>query len=79
MDNKTQHHLARRQDIAAMRLYNARFDNRVYTRATINRNATYSNALIDDAMAICGHPSFALSWRHWSPEAIAFLSLFAQE
>ena len=60
----------------AMQRYHARFDNAAFTRATEGKTSAYANALIDEALAICGHPWYGLSHRHWSAEAVDFLSKF---
>jgi len=60
----------------AMQRYHARFDNVAFIAATEGKTSTYANALIDEALAICGHPWYGLSHRHWSAEAQGFLKRF---
>jgi hypothetical protein len=60
----------------AMQRYHARFDNLAFTAATKGKTSAYANALIDEALAICGHPWYGLSRRHWSAEAVGFLRKF---
>lgn len=63
-------------DLAAA-LYQARFRPIAYQRATGHRSNRYANALIDDAMAICGSPYYKISQRKWPRAAVEFLELFA--
>ena len=69
----------RRMAVLAFARYNGLYDNNLYTRATTGRTVVYSNALIDQALAICGHPNYRVSFRHWGKDALAFLANFAQE
>lgn len=65
---------------AAMQKYNERFDNELFLAATSWNNSPRANALIDEAMALCGHPRFALDpSAHWTDEELAFLNLFCEE
>lgn len=63
----------------AYRRYHARYDNRLYLKATEGRSSRRANKLIDDAMAICGYPHYRLSRMDWSEDELAFLRLFATE
>lgn len=56
--------------------YNNRFDNVPYAKAIHGKSNRYANALIDDALALCGSPYYALSKRNWGADAIEFLRLF---
>jgi len=56
--------------------YHAKYDNIAYRKATSGKSVKYANALIDEAMAVCGHPSFRVTWRSWGVEAEAFLERF---
>jgi len=70
--------IRRMADLAFAR-YNGLYDNNLYTRATTGRTVVYSNALIDQALAICGHPHYKVSFRRWGKDALAFLANFARE
>ena len=61
----------------AQNVYNMHFDNVRYTAATQGKSTQYANALIDEAMALCGSPYHKMSDRRWSTEAVAFLERFA--
>ena len=71
--------IASGQIIAAYRTYNEHFDPELYTAAVRGRTVEYGNALIDEAMALCGHPQYKLSDRIWPPEARTFLICFRKE
>lgn len=75
MSEKMQENI-KRQSERASRIYHACYDNTAYMKAVHGRSVTYANALLDEAMAVCGHPRFVLSFRNWSPNAIAFLERF---
>lgn len=60
----------------AQALYNGHFDNHLFTKATNGKSSKYANALIDEALAICGSPYHKLSFRRWGKEAMAFLERF---
>jgi hypothetical protein len=68
--------IAQCQAQQAMKRYHSRYDNHAFIRATQGKTSMYANALIDEAMAICGHPYYRLSHRHWSGEAQEFLEKF---
>jgi len=68
--------IAVKMDFLAKHYYHEHFDNAIYHKATKGKTSTYDNALINEAMAICGSPFYTISWRNWSKEAIDFLSLF---
>jgi len=61
----------------AQKVYNSAFDNHLYTMATQGKGTQYANALIDEAMALCGSPFHKMSNRRWSVKAVAFLERFA--
>ena len=73
-----QHELANAQEQLAINKYNRRYNNGIYTAATTGKSTRHANALMDDAMAICGHPHYKLSNRRWSSEALEFLGLFVE-
>ena len=66
------------QSRMAMQRYHSRFDNERYCTAVDGKSVQYANALTDEALAICGHPYYRLSRRHWSAAARAFLEVFSQ-
>jgi hypothetical protein len=68
--------IAEAQTRKAMTRYHAYYDNDAFRHATHGKTSVYANALIDEAMAICGHPYYRLSHRHWAGEAQEFLSKF---
>ena len=72
-----QEELARFQARAAMQKYHRGFVNDVYRSAVEGKSAGYANALIDEALALCGHPYYRLSYRRWAQSAQDFLKLFS--
>jgi len=60
----------------ASQKYLERFDNDVYRSATIGKSARYANELLDNAMALCGNPSYRVTFRKWNESAQDFLELF---
>ena len=64
------------QHLTAQQRYSERFDAHLYNVATARKSSVYANALIDDALAICGSPYYKLSDRRYSAEALTFLQLF---
>ena len=56
--------------------YHRRFDNDLYRKATKNRSIAFTNALIDEAMALCRHPRYKTAHRKWSEAAEEFLAAF---
>ena len=68
--------LARKQEIAAVERYQIRYNTATHMAATAGKITKYANALIDEALAICGSPYYKLSNRRWSKEALAYLALF---
>jgi hypothetical protein len=77
--NKTVEWMADAQHSLAMSLYNRYYDNCLYQRATTGRSPKYANALIDEALALCGSPYYKVSRRNWRAEAIDFLFRFAMQ
>ena len=71
-----QEEIAQLQTHDAMQRYHCRYSNHAFTRATEGKSNAYANALIDEALAICGHPYYKLSRRRWAPAARAFLEHF---
>ena len=63
-------------ETAALTRYNSRYENALYMVATRGMNSKSANALIDDALAICGHPSYKRSARRWNKRAQKFLAQF---
>lgn len=47
-----------------------------YRVATKGKSNAYANALIDEALALCGDPHYAVGYRKWGAEARAFLAKF---
>jgi hypothetical protein len=68
--------MANEQDQKATKKYHAHFNNVLYTKAIQGKTTQYANALIDEALALCGSPHYKVSFRNWSQEAIAFLKPF---
>lgn len=66
---------------AAVRHYHAHYDNAMFTRAVEATDASVerSNALLDSAMALCGHPRCPFVDYGWSDEENAFLALFIDQ
>ena len=71
-----QEEFARLQARAATKRYHTHFDNDAYHRAVEGKSVAYANALTDEALALCGHPYYKLSRRHWARPAQSFLRLF---
>lgn len=72
------------QGLRAMKMYHAHYNNDLYREATRLSDGTekavgYCNALIDEALALCGHPYYKRSDRRWCSQAIDFLQCFARE
>jgi hypothetical protein len=70
--------LGRNQEQAAMNKYNQKFDVHFYRLAVENKSNRYANDLINEALALCGHPFYRMSNREWSQEAQDFLAKFAE-
>ena len=70
------HRLAQKLDGEAMDRYNAAYSNTHHVKATQGKSTRYANALIDEALALCGSPYYKLSNRAWSVEAQSFLERF---
>jgi len=60
----------------AMNRYNQKYNNNSFQVATNGKSSEYANALIDEALALCGSPFYKLSSRNWGSEAIAHLRKF---
>ena len=62
----------------AMKHYHKMYDNEAYKAATVHRgtDADRHNALIDSALAICGHPRFTYHAYEWDTRELVFLFLF---
>ena len=73
-----QEQIARGQARAAMKRYHAHYHNDLYRDAVEGKSVEYANALIDEALAICGHPYYKLSRRRWAKPARAFLQLYKE-
>ena len=71
-----QERLARLQIRVAMKRYHSRYNNELYRQATEGKSVEYANALIDEALALCGHPYYRLSRRRWAAPARAYLKLY---
>ena len=74
---KEQNWLAQFTEEYANKRYHQAYDNELYTVATTGKSIEYANALIDEALALCGSPYYKLSRRQWSSNAIEFLKRFA--
>lgn len=77
--NKTIQWMAVKQQELAMMLYNRYYDNHLYQRATAGKSSKYANALMNDAMALCGSPYYKVSRRNWNSKAVDFLYRFAMQ
>ena len=73
-----QEEIARGQIRIALARYHALYVNDAYKLAVAGKSVEYANALIDEALAICGHPHYRLSRRHWAEPAQTFLEGFSQ-
>ena len=62
----------------AMKKYHERYDNELYKAATDGRDPVYCNRLIDNALALSGHPDYKLDRYEWSEEALAWLEKFVE-
>jgi len=60
----------------AVTKYHRCYDNLLYSVAVHERSTKYANALIDEALALCGDPFYKISRRRWSKEAQEFLVKF---
>ncbi len=58
--------------------YGKKFNNDLYSQAKAGKATTYANALIDEALAFCGHPWYKFSNRRWSIAALIFLAEFTK-
>jgi hypothetical protein len=59
--------------------YNKVFDPAAYLAATADSDTVRANFLIDQALALCGHPTYALDvWGNFTQEELAFLEKFVQ-
>ena len=67
-----------RQWELAMKRYIFYYDNDVYSRATkyLDPRGKSINALLDDAMYICGSPYHCCQGINWTGDQLAFLMLF---
>jgi hypothetical protein len=79
MTRSTEQHTSENDRLSsiAMKRYNARYDNHVFSMATDGKTSWYANALIDEALALCGDPYYSPSKRRYCKEAQAFLALFS--
>lgn len=73
---KIQQSLAHDATVRANKKYNANYDNVVYVKAISGKSSGYANALVDEALALCGDPHYEISNRDWSEAAANFLVLF---
>ena len=72
----TRYQLGSRGSDTATVKYSSRFFAHLYNAATKGKSTEYANALIDDALALCGSPFHKLSRRHWGEKALLFLDPF---
>lgn len=72
--------LADKQHQQSMKQYHARIGvaRHLYDKATAGTSMKYNLLLLDDAMALCGSPHYAVSNRRYSKEALAFLKAFTR-
>lgn len=65
---------------AAMDKYNRLYNNSLYAAATAYEvmydQSVRSNLLLNEAMALCGHPRFALTDTDWTDAELEFLAQF---
>lgn len=66
------------QAALAVLRYDEKYNNGLYVKAITGRPTRYANALIDEAMAFCGHPWYSFSNRMWSIKALLFLAEFTK-
>lgn len=79
MDSKTPELISRRIEemtAAATARYKERYDSKAYRAATVSLTIASANALLDDALFLCGHPYYTRSNRDWSENVLEFLALF---
>lgn len=67
-----------KESTAATDMYNACYNNLLYSAAINGKTANYGVALQDDALAICGDPWRQMSRRDYCKEAKEFLNIFMQ-
>jgi len=70
--------LAKLQEARAMNKYNQLYDNALYAQAVNGKSNQYANQLINNALALCGHPHYRMSDRKWSQDAFRFLMVFSR-
>lgn len=70
--------LGRLQEARASSLYNQLYNNALFVEASKGQPEDYGNALLDEALAICGHPHHKLSDTKWDDKAFEFLRKFAR-
>lgn len=77
LNAETRNHMIA-QSTQATRIYNQVYPdaNLYFKMATQDKTNRYANALIDDALAICGDPFYQVSKRRWGADARAFLRFF---
>ena len=63
----------------ATRRYYELTNKAMFHNAVVGKSTVYAKALFNDAMALCGHPHYKLSFRNWGDDAIEFLKLFVKE
>lgn len=66
----------RRKTEEAMDFYHKRYGNGIYTAATEGASGDRCNALLDSAMALCGHPRLGFVDLDWGDKELGFLALF---
>lgn len=71
--------LACLQTKRAMNRYHRQHHSNLFDAAIKDKSNGYANALIDEAMALCGHPWYKLSHRRWGEKAKEYLWWFVQQ
>jgi hypothetical protein len=64
-------------DVTALEKYAKKYDYFLYCQATIGQSCLYCNALVNEALRLCGSRLYApIPGHQWPPEAEAFLACF---
>jgi len=62
----------------ANKRYHAHYDNYLFTLAARDRRIERTNALLDTALALCGHPTYHVDRTEWNTAEWAFLACFEE-
>jgi len=71
-----QQELWRDPESRAMDRYSQFYHNPSYARAVEGKSTRYANWLVDESLALCGHPGHKLSNRKWGEKAMEYLERF---